>query len=142
MTVAADPPLTTTYLRLAVATAGVAVTRFLLRTIGFAPTLRLYRKVPMLGVGRPEPDPRWAPEIAAAANRPVGGTCLDRTVLLWLVLRQHGMLGTIRIGVARHDDGIVGHAWLEWRGSVLNDTPDVADRFAPFDGDPTEMAFS
>ncbi len=55
---------------------------------------------------------------------------------------QHGIDGDLRIGVARDGDAIDGHAWVEYRGQVLNDAPDVATRFAVFDDDPVGMVFT
>ena len=120
---------------------GVRETRFLLRTIGFARTIGLMRVFPALLHKTQTPDPRWAAEIAHVSGGPYHGTCLDRSVFLWLVLHQHGIEGNLRIGVARSGDGIDGHAWVEVDGSVLNDDPGVAERFAVFDEDPVGMVF-
>ena len=135
--------MTTTRLRLAVMWVGVRKTRFLLRTIGFASTIRLMRAMPSFYPSREGPDPRWVLEIRRVSGSPYHGTCLDRSLLLWFVLLQHGLDGDLRIGVARSEDGsgIDAHAWVEFDGLVLNDAPDVATRFAVFDEDPTGLVF-
>ena len=63
---------------------------------------------------------------------------------LWFTLRQHGLDGDIRIGVVANDggSGIDGHAWVEYRGTVLNDEPDIGSRFAVFDDDPIDLVFA
>jgi len=61
--------------------------------------------------------------------------CLQRSVVLWWFLRRRGHDGDLRIGVRR--DKLTGaldfHAWLECEGRVLNDQPDVRQRYATFD---------
>jgi hypothetical protein len=131
--------MTSTVLRLLIAAVGIMETRLLLRTVGFARTISLMTVLPALG-RQAVPDPRWVPEIAWAARR-LGGSCLDRSVLLWFVLEQHGMDGSIRIGVARDGDTIDGHAWVELNGVVLNDSPDIGERFAVFHEDPVALVF-
>ena len=64
---------------------------------------------------------------------PLRPNCLDRSLLLWWVLRRRGMVADLRIGVRRGEaDGLEAHAWLEFGGQVLNDRPDVATQYAPF----------
>lgn len=132
----------TTYGRLAAAWIAVRLIRFLIRRAGFAGAIRFLSAVPPVGSASVAPDPRWAGEIAQASAGRYGGTCLDRSVALWLLLRQHRLDGDLRIGVARNGATIDGHAWVEYRGMVLNDTIDVADRFAVFDDDPTTLVFT
>ena len=85
---------------------------------------------------------RWAETIRRVGGRPYGATCLDRSVFLWFLMRQRDLDGRIRIGVAFDDDRLDGHAWVELDGVVVNDEPDVADRFSVFDEDPTGIVFS
>jgi hypothetical protein len=63
-------------------------------------------------------------------------------VLLWFVLRIHGINGDLRIGIVPNIDTIDGHAWVELNSIVLNDVQDIAKHFAVFDGDPIDLAFS
>jgi hypothetical protein len=39
----------------------------------------------------------------------------------------------VRFGVRRMTDPFQAHAWVEHRGTVLNDTLDVRERFAVFE---------
>ena len=124
------------------ARAGVLLTRVALRTAGFAATIRALSALPRIMRTSTSPDPRWAGEIATAATGRLGGTCLDRSVALWFTMRQHGLDGDLRIGVARSGDALDAHAWVEYGGAVLNDTADVSERFAVFDDDPTDLVFT
>lgn len=70
----------------------------------------------------------------AARNFPLyQPTCLPRSLVLWHMLCRHGMPAEIRIGVRKADNDFVAHAWVEYAGRVINDAPDIADRFAPLD---------
>jgi hypothetical protein len=133
--------LRTTYGRLIMAWAGVRATRLALRTVGFRRTIRLLASAPRIFSAVVAPNPLWMAEIGEASKGRYGATCLDRSVALWFVLRQHSLEGTVRIGVARGGDTFDAHAWVEYRGAVLNDSPDVADRFAVFDEDPVDLVF-
>lgn len=55
--------------------------------------------------------------------------CLERSLLVWWLA---GDGAEIRFGVSR--EGRRFHAWVERDGVVLNDVPDVATRYLPFDG--------
>ena len=51
----------------------------------------------------------------------------------------------MRIGVGKDHarEALLFHAWVEIDGLVVNDSPDVADRFAPFQGFvPRDATFS
>lgn len=125
--------------------AGLRLTRLSLRTAGFRRTITLLDRLP--APRRPQPvdrddATRWAEAIRRVSGRPYGGTCLDRSVLLWLLTRRRGLPTRLRIGVTYDGVDIDGHAWVELDGRVLNDNPDIADRFAVFDDDPTGLVFS
>ena len=60
-------------------------------------------------------------------------TCLDRSFTLWWLLRRDGVPATLRIGVRRGETAVEAHAWVEHDGHAINDSPDVAERYAPFD---------
>ena len=61
--------------------------------------------------------------------------CLQRSLVLWAILRRHHIDTQLRIGVAppRGDDGVLFHAWLELGDEVVNDGPDVTDFYRPFE---------
>ena len=124
---------------------GVRLARLSLRTFGFARTVTILSRLPRPFSHRPadaSAPTRWADDISTMSRRPYGATCLDRSVFLWFVMRQRGLDGQIRIGVAFDGDILDGHAWVELGGSVVNDDSDVADRFEVFDDDPIGIAFS
>jgi hypothetical protein len=125
--------------------AGLRLTRLSLRAIGFRRTVALMDGVPSLPQRRPAHGGdavRWADTINRVSGRPYGGTCLDRSVFLWFLMRRRSIDGRLRIGVAYDKSRLDGHAWIELDGSVINDDPDVADRFTVFDEDPTGLVFS
>jgi hypothetical protein len=133
----------------ALGTAGLAVgvraTRFVLRRAGFRRTVEVLGAVPTpLECKRPASgDPAaWANRIQGVSGRPYGGTCLDRSVFLWFLLRQRGLDGRIRIGVTLDGNQLEGHAWVELHDKVVNDAPDVAERFSVFEQDPAGIVFS
>ena len=73
--------------------------------------------------------------LARIAGRyvPTNGSCLRQSLVVWWLLRRKGMPAELRIGV-QTGGGFAAHAWVEVDGHPVNDAPDVAERFAPFDG--------
>lgn len=69
--------------------------------------------------------------VEAAANV-WRANCLQRSMTLWWMLRRRGQAADLRIGVRSEPERPAFHAWVEQSGVVLNDSPDVAERFAPF----------
>jgi hypothetical protein len=79
----------------------------------------------------------WAVEVAARRG-PWPANCLQRSLVLWFLLRRRGMPADLRIGVRRTPNTRTGgpllfHAWVEQEGMVLNDAADMRERFATFD---------
>ncbi|MBE9198371.1 MULTISPECIES: lasso peptide biosynthesis B2 protein [unclassified Nodularia (in: cyanobacteria)] len=66
--------------------------------------------------------------------------CLQKSLVLWGLLRHQGINSELRIGVKRDAESFEAHAWVEYEGFVLNDTQNVRDRFAMFDR-PIEVNF-
>lgn len=124
---------------------GLRLTRLSLRVAGFRRTVTVLGGIPTpFAGGRPDADhvDQWVRTIDRTGGRPYGASCLDRSVFLWFLMRQRDLDGQIRIGVAFDDGHLDGHAWVESGGVVINDTQDVSDRFAVFDGDPVGIVFS
>lgn len=71
---------------------------------------------------------------AAANHLPIACSCLTRSLLLDWMLRRRGFASELRIGVRLVPDGLQAHAWVQLNGTPLNDAPDVAGRFAAFEG--------
>lgn len=70
----------------------------------------------------------------AARNLPLyRPTCLPRSLVLWHMLRRQGTPAELHIGVRKDDGEFNAHAWVEHAGQVINDAPDVSERFARVD---------
>jgi len=67
----------------------------------------------------------------AARNGPYRGNCLSQSLTLRKLLQQEGIDADLRLGVRKEAD-LEAHAWVEHDGRPLNDTPDVATRYAPY----------
>jgi hypothetical protein len=68
----------------------------------------------------------------AAHHGLLRANCLERSLTLWSLLRRQGINADLRIGVRTAGDQFEAHAWIEYQGVVLNDTPDITERFAGF----------
>lgn len=91
--------------------------------------------------------PEILESVELAARHAVGNpNCLQRSLLLWALLRRQGMRPELRIGTRRSSrHGILDfHAWVEHDGQVLNDSPNVRKEFATFDRPilPPEASFT
>lgn len=110
-----------------------------LRVLGFRRTQSLLTRLGSwlrsLGSGRGAPDPvRTAFLVNGAASRaPFHASCLVRSLTLWWLLRRQGLESQIRFGVRQGESEFEAHAWVERDGVVLNDTPDVTQRYTPLD---------
>ena len=67
---------------------------------------------------------------AAARRSWPRAKCLERSMVLWALLRREGIEGRIRFGVKPGKDKLDAHAWVEVAGEPVNDTADVAKRYA------------
>lgn len=69
---------------------------------------------------RAGPTPR---EIGRAVERAAtvvpGATCLVQALAAEWLLRREGWDPTVRIGVARHGNGVAAHAWVECGGEIV-----------------------
>ena len=71
--------------------------------------------------------------VSIAANHALFNTsCLDRSIVLCILLGRMGIDGDLHLGVKKDGGVFAAHAWVELNGKVVNDTADVRDRFAPF----------
>lgn len=84
-------------------------------------------------------------EVTKAVNRASGHlpfyrpSCLPRSLATRYLLRCSGIQAELRLGVHGRDDEFMAHAWVEVEGMPVNDSPDVAERFAPVDFSPAMM---
>jgi Transglutaminase-like superfamily len=80
-----------------------------------------------------------AREIAPLAEKaerrgPLRPNCLERSLVLWFLLRRRGLPAELRIGARKQDARFEAHAWVELEGHVLNDSDSVHKHYARFDG--------
>ena len=114
-----------------------------LRVIGFQRCKELIEKLPV----RDRPS-RQLEEVApnemagriaravrsAELHGPGAPNCLERSMLLWWLLRRGGIDGELHIGGRKSGLRLEAHAWVELEGEVLNDSPEVHKHYARFDG--------
>ena len=75
---------------------------------------------------------RVARMVAAVAARVPRATCLTQALAATVLLTRHGHPSTVRLGVAKNEDGTLrAHAWLESGGRTLLGGPD-SGAFAQF----------
>ena len=98
----------------------------------------LDRKAPPLvtGLSSAEVEGRvwWARRLLQLAVRwgPYRPNCLQRSLVLWWLLRQQGLGSEFRIGTRLRDGVFEAHAWVERAGRVLNDRQDIGEHYTPF----------
>jgi Transglutaminase-like superfamily len=71
---------------------------------------------------------------AASRHGVVRGSCLSKSIVLWHLLRLQGLEATVHVGGRKDGRLFEAHAWVELDGRTVNDTEDVRERFAPFEG--------
>ena len=54
----------------------------------------------------------WAVDTAASSPR-MRALCLPRAIAAQSMLRRRGIASRLCLGVARRDDGLIAHAWVE-----------------------------
>jgi len=69
----------------------------------------------------------------ASRHGPYNATCLRRSLALRWLLRRRGMPAELRIGVARADQNVRAHAWVELAGRVVNDHASVVADYAAYE---------
>ncbi len=79
---------------------------------------------------------RQTARMVEAANRHGAGVfnCLQKSMVLWWLLRRQGIEGELRIGVRKQAEQFEAHAWVEHRGAPLNDAEDVHRHYTAFKG--------
>lgn len=109
------------------------------RIAGFARTAaRIERRSGVLG---PSDDAISVERCRLAINRvkqysPIRGNCLSQSMALAWMLRGRGVQPNLRLGARLTESKFEAHAWVEWRGRVLNDSQDVHSRFTPLSAKP------
>ncbi len=78
---------------------------------------------------------RRARLVAVAARNPKPwALCLQQSLALCLWLARQGIQLELKIGVRQEGAELDAHAWVEYCGEVLNDSPHVSGQFAPLTG--------
>jgi hypothetical protein len=109
-----------------------------LRLFGMARTQSILSRMMKIGLGKStRSSPNQLEEtvrLVDAAHRynRLWSNCLKRSMVLWFFLRRRRIEADLRIGVRRSRRGLDAHAWLEYRGLVVNDDKDVHEHFAVF----------
>lgn len=70
---------------------------------------------------------------SAELHGPVTPNCLERSMVLWFLLRRVGIEAELHIGARKNGTHLEAHAWAELGGQVLNDNSDVHKHYARFD---------
>lgn len=60
-------------------------------------------------------------------------SCLEKSLALWLLLRQQGTVSSVRIGARKDGGKFQAHAWVERDGVALNEPGDEHRHYATFD---------
>ena len=69
----------------------------------------------------------------AGAGLPVRAACLQRSIVLWVLLRREGIECSLRLGAADPATGpFEAHAWVECAGIALGEVPGPLARYRPF----------
>lgn len=71
--------------------------------------------------------------LVALASRAAGTRCLTRSLTLTRVLARRGVASELRIGVRPVNQELEAHAWVEWKGTILHDTPAGLHRYSAFE---------
>jgi hypothetical protein len=101
--------------------------RLVHRGIAFA-TRTLHRSTP--STTKTQERITWAVTVIAA--RVPRASCLTQALAATLLLVRHGHAATLRLGVAKNDDGTLrAHAWLESGGRAILGEP-APGAFVPF----------
>jgi hypothetical protein len=70
---------------------------------------------------------------AAAGRRVLHATCLQRSIVLWWLLRRDGIETQIKLGARKEQCRFQAHAWVEYEGEVINDRPEIREEYAIFE---------
>jgi hypothetical protein len=85
-----------------------------------------------LASATPAIDPLLAVFDAARDTLPFGATCLPRSLALRNFLEQQGIATRLRLGARKVGEEWNGHVWVERRGQLVGDRPELVSAFVPF----------
>ena len=113
----------------------IVVLKLSLKMRGYAWTLAWIRSRVAVVSELAEVDPavvkaaEWSVAMAAAFY-PGRAQCLERSLVLYYLLRRQGVPVRYCHGVQPFP--LLSHAWIEYRGEVINDVPERIREFARF----------
>jgi hypothetical protein len=115
----------------ALALAAVLIMPLALRWLSLPNVLALGDRWPAFAPGRATPHAlarrvdRWL----ARGRGPWSSTCLTRSIVLYVMLRQHGYEPRVIVGVQGAQRAFEAHAWVTVDGIPVADAPEIAERF-------------
>lgn len=103
----------------------VPLIRIALWLLPFRVVHRVIRRTARPSVSPAEPAERIVRAVSAVSARVPRATCLTQALAVSLMLLRHGHDATLRIGVAKDDDGrLRAHAWVESGGAAILGEPE------------------
>ena len=78
----------------------------------------------------------------AAAHGIFRPNCLQRSLVLWWLLRRNHIASEIRFGARREAGELKAHAWVECFGFALNESSDVCRHYSPFEALPGQSEWT
>lgn len=108
-----------------------------LRLFGFKGTLSRLQQIPVavhFSDIEPAAHPAQISYLVNGAARLLfrREACLERSIMLWSVLRRKGIESELKIGVATEDSTMRAHAWVEIDGEPINEQPLISQNFSAF----------
>jgi len=74
--------------------------------------------------------------VNAAARYGLGWpTCLEKSLVLWWLLRHEGIASCVRIGARMAGGKLEAHAWVEREGAAVNEPDEEHRHYATFDAE-------
>ena len=65
-------------------------------------------------------------------NSPFNSTCLERSLFTYLIFRIYRIETEIKFGVNNLTEEFSAHSWVEYKGLILNDNPELIENISPF----------
>ena len=107
---------------------------FMLKRVG--PTQAFIRRWAALPRTAPADALKASLEAQRLVTRLTGftGTCLERSLVLWALLRRRGAPAELVVGMRKREGKTEGHAWVELHHSPVNEKPAVTETYSVFEG--------
>jgi len=109
----------------------LVVTDLALRTLGYARTVRLARKLGKRAIDEPPAgliDGTLQQILKATAFYPGRSLCLEQSIVAFVLLRRGGLAVDLRLGVQPYP--FSAHAWVELNGVPITESPEVVSGYS------------